>query len=78
MASEGRHSKRRAQDRKQASERRASETAAHREARLAKHCLQHTNAQASLSKRREACLPYCCEVSPVSTGVIIDVQKLMS
>ena len=78
VANKGRLSKCRARDKKRARERRASETAAQREVRLVKHRLQHTDAYASFSKRREACLPYCCEVAPVSTGIITDVRKVMS
>ena len=81
MASESRLSKCKAQDRKRARERRASETAAQREVRLAKHRLQHTEMRMLLSQRGERPVFHtvvrCPLLVPV-VGVIIDVRKLMS
>ena len=70
----GQLSKRRDQERKRARERCASETAT----QLAKHHQQHTDMYAFFSESREASPSYYCEVSRVSTGVIIDVRKLMT
>ena len=74
----GQLSKRRGQERKRARERCASETATQRGVMLAKHHQQRTDMYAFFSERRVACPSYYCEVSRVSTGVIIDVRKLMT
>ena len=56
----------------------ASKTTGQRKVMLAKCKLQSTDRYSCFFERREVTVLYCCEVSPVSTGIVTDVKIISS